>query len=200
MKTSINTQSNRSTMKALIILMAIFVTALTQSVQAQNTYKVAPGSQIKVSGTSNLHDWTMQASSFSAEGDLIVKNGQLEDVASLNFALPVTNLKSKEDLMNTRAYKALNAEKFNRITFKLTEASILPQQKIKASGNLTISGVTKQISLVTSYVLNADESIVIKGTKAVKMSDHNIKAPVFMMGALKTGDEVMVDILLKLKK
>jgi len=32
------------------------------------------------------------------------------------------------------------------------------------------------------------------------MSSHDVKAPSFMMGALKTGDDVTIDILLQLKK
>jgi polyisoprenoid-binding protein YceI len=201
MKNSVNNKFSisRSSVRILTIMMAIIITAFTQNVQGQ-TYKVTGGSQIKVSGTSNLHDWTMLANNFLCEGNFVVKNGQLQDVSSLDFTLPVTNLKSKEDLMDTRAYKALKADQFNKITFKLISATIMPQQKIKATGNLTIAGATKEIVVLTSYILNADESIICKGSKAVKMSDHKIKAPSFMMGALKTGDEVIIDILLKLKK
>jgi polyisoprenoid-binding protein YceI len=103
--------------------------------------------------------------------------------------------------MDTRTYKALNAEQFKTITFKLTQATVVPQQKIiKAIGNLTIGGVTNEIAIQTAYVLNADETITCKGTKSIKMSDFKIKAPSFMFGALKTGNEVIIDILLKLKK
>jgi polyisoprenoid-binding protein YceI len=83
----------------------------------------------------------------------------------------------------------------------LTDATVVPQQKIiNATGNLTIAGVSRVITLKTSYVVNADESITCKGTETVKMSNHNIKAPSFMMGALKTGDAVTIDFVLKLKK
>jgi polyisoprenoid-binding protein YceI len=164
-------------------------------------YKVITSSQIKVLGTSNLHDWDMVANQFTCDGSFTVKNGVLQDVTSLQFTLPVTNLKGKEGLLNTRAYKALDAEKFKTITFKLTDATVVPLQKIiKATGNLTISGVTKVITLQANYVVNADESITCKGSEAVKMSSHNVKAPSFMMGALKTGDVVTIDFLLKLKK
>lgn len=202
MKISFSTEFIRRSISTafLSLIMAIGITAVTQKVQAQVVYKIAAGSQIKVSGTSNLHDWSMLANSFSCDGAFVVQNGEIQDIKSLNFALPVTNLKSKEDLMDSRAYKTLKAEEFSKITFRLTDATIMPQQKIKANGNLTIGGVTSQVTLLTSYVVNTDESIVFKGTKAIKMSDHKIKAPSFMMGALKTGDEVIVDLLLKLKK
>lgn len=202
MKNSFNNKSSilRNSVTAFALIMIMAIVSFSQGLQAQSIYKVSAGSQIKVSGTSNLHDWNMLASSFQCEGDFTVKNGQLQEISSLNFALPVTNLKSKEDLMNTRAYKTLKSDKFNKITFKLTGATLMPQQKIKAVGILNIAGVAKQVVLQTSYILNSDGVITCKGSETIKMSDFQIKAPSFMMGALKTGNEVIIDILLKLKK
>ena len=186
--------------KFLAVIMVLSINAFTFKVQAQTALKLMEGSQIKVLGTSNIHDWTMLAKTFSMDGTLVMKSGQLQDVSALNFVLPVKNLKSNESLMDTRAYKAMNAEKFNKMTFKLTEAIVVPQQKtIKAIGNLTIGGVTNKIEIKTSYLINGDETITLKGSKAIKMSDYNIKAPSFMMGALKTGNDLIIDLLLKLK-
>ena len=203
MKTSDSTKfwSTRSISSLLVVTLLLGITAIAQEAAAQSPYKVITTSQIKVSGTSNLHDWDMSANNFACEGDFTVSNGILKDLSSMTFTLPVTSLKSKEKLMDTRAYKALNAEKFKTITFKLTDATVVPQQKIiKATGNLTISGVTKPVTIQSTYVVNEDGSITCKGSKAIKMSSHGMKAPSFMMGALKTGDDVTIDILLKLKK
>ena len=186
--------------KFLALIMVLSINAFTFKAEAQTALKLMEGSQIKVLGTSNIHDWTMLAKTFSMDGTLVMKSGQLQDVSALNFVLPVKNLKSNESLMDTRAYKAMNAEKFNKMTFKLTEAIVVPQQKtIKAIGNLTIGGVTNKIEIKASYLINGDETITLKGSKAIKMSDYNIKAPSFMMGALKTGNDLIIDILLKLK-
>ena len=179
------------------LILVISLTAFT--VNETTPFKNVGGSQLKVNGTSNIHDWTMNATGFTCEGNVVLKGGQLEDISALSFTLPVANLKGKEDLLNTRAHKALKAEQYNKITFKLTNATVVPQQKIiKAAGNLTIAGVTKPIVLQTNYAVNGDE-ITFKGSEAIKMSDFNIKAPSFMMGALKVADAVTIDITLKLK-
>lgn len=179
------------------LILAISLTAFTVNETTQ--FKNVSGSQLKVNGTSNIHDWTMNASSFTCEGNVVLKGDQLQDISALSFTLPVANLKGKEDLLNTRAHKALKAEQFNKITFKLTNATVVPQQKvIKAAGNLTIAGVTKPIVLQTNYAVSGNE-ITFKGSEAIKMSDFNIKAPTFMMGALKVADAVTIDITLKLK-
>jgi hypothetical protein len=175
--------------------------AFTHKAKGQTLYKVMAGSQIKVSGTSNLHDWTMLASSFTGDGNFKVAGGHLQNIHALHFILPVLNLKSKEDLMDSRAYKALKERENHKITFKMTDATVVAKKKIiNAKGDLTIGGVTNQVSLQAAYVLNADESITCTGTKSIKMSDYDIKAPSFMLGSLKTGDEVIIDILLKLKE
>jgi len=201
---SLNTNTRRTRrylVTLLTLIIVISVNAFTQKVQGQTSYKVMAGSEIKVSGTSTLHDWNMLASSFSCDGNFIVKGGQLQDVSSLNFILPVTNLKSKEKQMDSKAYSSLKEDQFKTITFKLTKATVVPQQKIiKATGNLTVSGITNEITIQTDYVVNADETITCKGTKPIKMSDYKIKQISMMLGALKTGDALNIDILLKLKK
>ena len=200
MKT-INTQKAKSFHSIIAAMILLVLAAFSSSAHAQTAYKVAAGSQIKVSGTSNMHDWNMLSSDFTCQGNFVMKEGDLQDVNALVFSLPVANLKSKDKLMDTRAYKALNEEKFKTISFKLTDATVIPQQKIiKATGDLTISGVTRPVTIQSAYVLNADQSITYKGSKSIKMSSHSVKAPSFMMGALKTGDDVIIDILLKLKK
>lgn len=168
--------------------------------QAQTSYKITNGSQIKVLGTSNLHDWNMTASTFTLEGIFKVRDREVLDIKSLSFSLPVSNLKSKDDLMDTRAYKTLKAAEFNKISFKLNDAALMPQHKLKATGSLTIGGVTNEVVIMSTYVVNSDDTITLKGSKAIKMSDHKIKVPSFMMGALKTGNDVTIEFILKLKK
>lgn len=199
MKQTKNTNTNITKYVSLFVIALMCITAFTTA-NAQ-TYKVAAGSNIKVTGTSNLHDWEMNAKTFTADASIVVKGDAIQDINSLNFTLPVKNLKSKESLMDTRAYKTLNEEKFDKITFKLTEATVVPGQKVvKVTGNLTISGVTNLVTIQSAYVMNADESITFKGSRKMKMSDFKIKAPSFMMGALKTGDAITIDIQLKLSK
>ena len=186
-----------------ILALALSFIAFTNATNAQ-TYKSVAGSLLKVEGTSNLHDWVMQAQNVPAEAELTFKGEQLQNINALNITLPVTNLKAKEDLMNTRAYKALNAEKYNKITFKLSSATVSPAQNnqytVKANGVLTISGVSKDVALQVKAVENADGSITFTGSRKIKMSEFGIKPPSFMLGALKVGDEVTVDFTLKLKK
>lgn len=180
----------------LAITLGITMVASTANGQ---TYKAVAGSIIKVDGSSNLHDWVMQASSFSGEAQLVFQGSNVTDISALTFSLPVKNLKAKEDLMNSRAYKAMKADKFPTVAFKLTSAQV-SGSSVKATGALTIAGVTKTASLDGKITENADGSVTVTGARKIKMSEFGIEPPTFMLGALKVTDEVTVEYTLKLKK
>lgn len=178
-----------------LVAMLLFVGTGVANAQ---TYKTVSGS-IKVDGTSNLHDWVMNASSVPAEAQFAVSGNQVSDVTAFTLNFPVKNLKAKEDLMNSRAYKAMNADKYPTITFKLTNAEV-KGGVVTGSGNLTISGVTKAIALSGKAAENADGTVSISGANKIKLTTFGIKPPTFMLGALKVGDDVTVEYNLKLKK
>jgi polyisoprenoid-binding protein YceI len=191
------------------LTLSLFCLFQTQFIFCQETYKISNPSNadIKVLGTSNLHNWTMETRTMTCSAKFIFRPGnpdQLQSLTNLVLAIPIRNLKSGESLMDSRAYSALKADKFNNIGFVLTSAAIVPLQKgqfqIKSTGDLSIAGVTKSITLLVECMVNADGTINCSGAVKLKMTDYQIKPPVFMMGALKTGDELTVDFKLVLNK
>lgn len=199
MKTATITPFTKNFKKAITLLtIAVSTVAFTQRGVAQ-TYKIAPGSEIKVAGTSNIHDWAMQTNTISGDAQVTLAGKDLKDVNTLNFTTAAKNLKGKEDLLNTRAHKAMKADKFPTIAFKLNSASV-SGDIVKGTGSLTIAGVTKEIAVQGKATENADGSLSISGSRKIKMSEYSIQPPSFMLGALKVADEINVIYNLKLKK
>lgn len=199
MKTATITHLTKNFQKTFALLAFAFSTvAFTQSSVAQ-TYKIAQGSEIKVAGTSNIHDWNMQTTAISGDAQVALTGKNLTDVKTLNFSTVVKNLKGKEDLLNSRAHKAMKADKFPTIAFKLNSASV-SGDVVKGSGSLTIAGVTKEVAVQGKALENADGSLSINGSRKIKMSEYGIQPPSFMLGALKVADEINVTYNLKLKK
>jgi polyisoprenoid-binding protein YceI len=182
-------------------LMALLVVFLGLGLNAQTFNARLNQSSIKVSGTSNLHNWTMVGNGFGSEAQFTMQSAQLAAINELIMTIPVKNIKSNEGLLNSRAYKAMNADKYQNVIFQMTSSSITPQGNnqflIKANGRLTISGVTRDVALTANGALAADKSMTISGSKKVKMTEFGIKPPSFMLGALKTGDEVTIEYTLK---
>lgn len=190
--------------KSLLII--IYGIAFSGFLQAQEVYKTADP-DVKVLGTSSLHNWSMEAKDVSCSAKFNFapgNNSWPESLTSLELSIPIHNLKSGESLMDSRAYSALKADKFSNITYTLVSATIVPGQKsqflVKSSGNLTIAGVTRPAELTVGCQMNADGSIACSGSGQLKMTDYQIKPPVFMLGALKTGDLLTINFSLTLKK
>lgn len=201
-KTRAGTIVTRTLLLAFTALLAFSSINQLPAQTAHNTR--AFNSEVKVMGTSNLHDWTMKGSGLTCDAQFTINAASVLQLLSLNglsFSIPINNLKSSENLLNTRAYKALNAEKHPNINFKLSSAVITPQgnnqYQIKATGMLTISGATRQVTMLVNSSIQPDRTVLVTGSKKIKMSEFGIKPPSFMLGTLKTGDEVTIDFSLK---
>lgn len=187
----------------VIILLLLVITVLNVSAQTTSYQSIPATSNVKVSGKSNLHDWTMENDHLVALVAFTFKDGKLDDMSALNLSFKVKELKSKEDLLNSRAYKAMNADKYPTINFKLSSASVTPLSNghftIKASGKLQIAGTTKDVIIYADAIQNADKTINCLGTEKIKMSEYGIKPPSFMFGALKVVDDVTISFNIKFK-
>ncbi|GAB4094227.1 YceI family protein [Flaviaesturariibacter terrae] len=169
------------------------VPAGAQTVRKTGTY------EITVNGTSNLHDWTMKSLGNGIEAVFYAPSAA--KVATINppmlFTMPVKNLKSNESMMDSRAYTALKADKFPALSFRLL--AVTPgavqgnRMPVRATGQLTIAGVTRDIVLNAMSVTNADGSVLITGSQPIRFSEYGLKPPSFMLGALRVGDELTIN-------
>ena len=163
---------------------------------AQSTYKISNtgADLIKLSGTSTLHDWTMSARSVNGQGMFIISNNIISSITTLDFVLPVENLKSNEKAMDHNAWKSLKYKRFPNIIYKLKKSQIKPsannQQPILTEGDITIAGVTKEVSIEVMCKVNIDKTIYCKGSKKLNMTDFQVEPPSFLMGAMRTGNEI----------
>jgi polyisoprenoid-binding protein YceI len=191
--------------KKTLLTIAISIMGFTGNSYAQAVYKIAgsKNNNMKLSGTSTLHDWTMNAQVFSSEAQFVLKDRQISSLKTLTFSLAVADLKSGESGLDKNAYKALKSDDHQNITYKLTSATITPEGNkflLKTRGSLTIAGVTKEVVIDVHAVVNADESIVCTGSEKLNMTDYQVKPPKFMLGAMKTGDAITLDFTLVYKK
>lgn len=195
MKSKLKIQQPWLTLK---IVMLLFVLS-PMAIMAQTAYKLVPGKNntIKVLGKSNVHDWTMNSTGIESQGAFKFNtNGELIDLVSLKFMVQAKSLKSEKESMDTRTYKSLKADLFPKITYQLTFASITMVQankySIQTTGNLTIAGKTQTISMKVSALVNMDGSISCHGAEKLMLTDYGIEPPSFMLGAMKVGNDLVI--------
>ena len=195
-------------MRKFMALSFVLVIGTTQLIYAQTKYKIQETKDIdmKLSGTSTLHNWTMETQTFTGEAQFGFKSGnvQLNSIKSLSFNLNVKDLKSGEKGLDKNAYKALKTDQYKDIVYKLSSAVIMPEKEgrylIKTRGNLSIAGVTKDVTMDVYAVVNKDGSITCTGSDKLLMTDYQVKPPKFMLGAMKTGDAITLNYTIIYKK
>jgi len=205
---NLNITKMKNIFKHIPAMIAIGIMSLTSNLYAQSIYKLTDSKDIgmKLSGTSTLHNWTMNASAFGGEAQFEVKQDsrQLSAIKSLTFSLAVQDLKSGESGLDKNAYKALKTSTYKDIVFKLLSATVTPGKDnkylVKAQGNLTIAGVTKEVTINATAVVNENGTITCTGSHQLNMTDYGVKPPTFMLGAMKTGDAITLDFTMVYKK
>ncbi|MFC6997952.1 YceI family protein [Rufibacter roseus] len=159
---------------------------------AQSVFQLSGKPELKVIGSSTLHDWEMVASSATGKAEIALDNQQVASIKSAEVTMSATALKSGKGQMDEIAYKALKAEKNPTITFKFISYKSLGGNKGQVIGNLTIAGTTKPVTFEVQTVVRGTH-IDLKGTTSFKMTDFKMVPPTAMFGTIKTGNEVKVE-------
>lgn len=171
----------------------ILMHAFTAGSFAQVKYHAKEKVNLSVSGTSSLHDWDMKSSKGESNVTFTMNAaGQITGLSFLSFVTPAKELKSDRSGLDKNAYKALKTSQSPTIAYNLTSATVEPDGTIKCRGKLTIAGVTKDTDLMATSRINPDNSITVKGSRKISMQQFNVDPPTFMMGAVKTGNDVTI--------
>lgn len=188
--------------QSILLFLATLLIAGTVSAQSKFSTK---SFQLTINGTSNVHDWSTRATNVVVTGDFGVNNTSLEKINAASVKVKTASLKSTKDsdLMDDRTHSTLKADKFPEITYVFTKVLSVQQSGsetiMNVTGNLTLGGVTKPTDLTLRIKTLPGGDVEVKGTRKILMSNHGIKPPSFMLGAMKVGDEVTLtyDVVLK---
>ena len=194
----------KTSSRTKFLFFSFFLIFTLSIVHAQTKYQSAGSVKLVIYGTSNVHDWNMKSDQGHCSSEFgLTKSGKLNRISYINFTVPAESLKSFNTNMDKNAYKALNTEKYNDISF--TGSTIIIKHNgangylLSAKGKLTISSVTKDVVITATGNMNADKSISYSGAYKIKMTDYNVEPPAIMMGAVKSDEVVTVkfDLLLR---
>ncbi len=183
--------------KLLFIMILAWILVIPDTMTQSLTYTSTGDSHITVIGTSSLHDWELHSETLMSEAVFSTGNGEtLESLESVIFILEKTTLESERSRLQRMAHEEMDAENHPEITFRSNDNGTIQRNgdeyEVTATGDLTISGVTRRISVEATCINGADE-IVCAGTKDLQMTDFDIDPPTLMFGTIRTHDEVTVE-------
>lgn len=180
--------------KAIMALFILFAGCSSTTAQ-QDAVLNRNESNLSVSGTSNLHDWQVEAEDFSVDMKLSTEKTLMPVIDKVVLSCKAASITSDNSIMTNKTLSALQADKNPEIIFRSDNPSSLTvsngQFSSTINGELTLNGVKRNVSVpfegnITGNKLN------IKGSKTLKMGDYSIKPPTAIMGALKTDETVTV--------
>jgi polyisoprenoid-binding protein YceI len=183
---------------------------LTLAVPVWSQLTVSPTGTLSVLGDSTLHKWTVATS--TASMTFVLDAGAPADlsdaikaakVKSVEVRIMVAELTSGEKGLDKNMRVAMNAKQFPDVDYKLTRYELgrttdAGTVVAKTTGDLTIAGRTKTVSMDVEFTLGPDKAEA-KGRYTLNMSDYGIKPPTLMLGTIKVRDPVTIrfDFLLK---
>jgi len=176
---------------------------------------LAAGSTLSIDGDSTLHKYsakaqkmraTFQLSATAAQsksdvGTLFQKN----EIKSAELIVPVANLSSGESGLDDNLRKALDADKNPSILFHIESYEVRAASTaggpftLALHGKLEVAGVTHDLDVLASGV-QTSTGFQLTGSKDLLMSDYKVKAPVLMLGMLKTKDLVTIQFDLRIER
>jgi len=175
------------------------------------TYRGWPiGSKVKLDGSSNVHDWSMEGAIIS--GKFIVPAGVTLDstqaaiagasdgklAATADVTIPVTSMKSTGmSGLDEAMQDAMKAPEFPLIKYHLTDMTLKGTHaanspfQFDTKGELTVCGVTNKINMVVTIENGDKGKLKISGVTPLKMTDFKIKPPV-KLGVFRTVDDIKI--------
>ena len=184
----------------ITFLTAILAVSFPLTSGAQVKVKLnLPESKVWVSGTSSLHDWEVVFEKYDVEFAVRHADNGKMSISNVNAVFAGASVTSENTIMTGKARDALMVREHPEILFSSdgVENVIINDGKISGNlkGKLSLRGISKAIDISFSGNITSDR-IHISGSEEVNMADYGIKPPTALLGTLKTGEKVTVELQL----
>src|SRR5690554_2213127 len=176
------------TRSSFLICIIVCLFALSVSAVAQEKFQLGPKPELKVTGTSTLHDWEMVSTQATGEAILVQQDGKLQGIQKLSIQMPAESIKSGRGAMDKNTYAALNTKKHKQVQFVLTDINPTGANTWDAKGSFTIAGVTQPAAFEVKSS-QSGSGYNFQEEHAFQLTDYKIDPPTALLGTVKTRSE-----------
>lgn len=193
--------TNRLSIPALMF--AALIALLTMApirAAAQDVPLTLASAKVSIAGTSNIHEWTAASTDVritkltlaggASGAGLLTAVLNPGTVTAFEIAVRTKSLASPKEGVDKNMHKALKADEFANITFRLVRFES-KTGVTRAVGTLKIAGVEKEVAFDLKTTSTAT-TLSVSGEVPLLMTDYGITPPKALMGMLKTDPKVVV--------
>jgi polyisoprenoid-binding protein YceI len=184
-------------------LAAVIATAGVVAGPAQPAAVRLDSARVVVNGTSNVHAWTavttaakvarVQLAEASEGASLLDALEAPDTLRAFEIVVPAASLASPKDGLDKNMHKALKVQEHADIIFRLARLEATGRDAFRATGTLTIAGVSREVALDLT-TSRSESAVTVKGSIDLVMTDYGIAPPKAMLGMLKTDPKVTVQL------
>lgn len=164
---------------------------------AQQPVKLDTTSKVVIEGTSNLHKWTCASAQFEMAVD--APQSAPADVGktltALVVTIPVSSIDCGEGGMTKNLRKALHADRYPTIRFRMTSYASVPRAgsyTVHARGILTVNGTDKPVELHSTVTPNGAGGASAVGSTPLDTREFGVPPVRALLGALRTSPQVTI--------
>lgn len=182
----------------LSILLAVPLLLPTEApAQSAAQLQLLPESRVWVDGTSNRDDWSVNATEIDGFVALQGSAGEFR-IQQGRFSVASGKMQGgRSAIMDRLMHTTLKSNEHPSIVYELVSATATPagnnKYNLQTRGRLTLAGVAKEIEGAVEAERLANGRIRFTGSHPLLMSDYGMTPPTAMFGALRTGDQVVVN-------
>ena len=198
---------SRAQVQATVALVML-LPALAAAPRRDPALDLQPESRLWVAGTSTVRAFQCQAGAFDAKiessgADAVaaVLAGE-EAVSTIEVTVPAEKLDCHNGTMNEHMRKALKAKEFPTVVFRAASYDLSRTGEsvaVTLNGSLTLGGLEKPITVKAQAKPGPDGTLIVSGTREVRMTEFGLKPPTLMLGTMKVDEKITVGFEVVLK-
>ncbi len=150
---------------------------------------------MKIQGTSNITSWEERIEYFNISLTVTFNKNEISGISNIFASIKTASIVSDHKSMSRKTRQSLKVHKYPNIEFLSVSLKEITSKKgeftTTITGNATIAGITKKISIPISGVYKGNK-MDIKGSASLNMDDFQIKPPTAMLGIIKAEKDVTV--------
>lgn len=171
----------------------VFAVVACALLQAANAAAQSSTVEFTVSGSSTVRNWTC-----TAKGVITVTPGTsstpapgfVTGVQAATVTVPLKAFTCPNDEMTEHLNDAMKSGEFPDIVYRVETYEVVGT-RVQATGTMTITGVSKPVSVPVTLT-PTDQGVQVEGNTRLEFATFNLEPPTVFLGMLKVGPQLRI--------